>query len=414
MTKRAVLVFRFDQKVNPSSVREMEELALAAGYEVVGSLIQTRPEDPKYNIGRGKLPELHEKVRNGKADKVIFFNMLKPSQAYNLRKELGVDVIDRYELILEIFAKRAGSREAKLQIELARLKRELSFAREYINLSKRGELHGFLGGGKYAVDAYYTYVSSRAALIEKLLEKVRAQKSARWVRRGEAGFYSVSLAGYTGAGKSTLFARLTGEDVYIDGKPFATLSTTSRRIKVCGYPVILTDTIGFIDSLPEQLLDAFYTTLGETLFADVVVLVVDIAESLEEVKRKFNASIEILSSLGVPLKKVVVAANKIDATSPADAEKKLSVLKASGLPVVPVSAKQGKGLEELKGLVASKLPEKVLETIFVKPGETKILEEALTKCRVIEISGAHDGGVKIVIEGRANVVERIKARCQGS
>ncbi len=411
MAKRAILVFRFDHKVNNSSVRELEELASAAGYEVAGTLIQTRVEDPKYNIGRGKVRELKDMVSREKADKVIFFNTLKPSQAYNLRKELGIDVIDRYELILEIFAQRAGSQEAKLQIELARLKREVSFAREYINLSKRGELHGFLGGGKYAVDAYYTYLSNRIALIERILEKIRAQKSARWVRRSEAGLYTISLVGYTGAGKSTLFQRMTRESVYIDGKPFATLSTLSRRTKILGYPVIVTDTIGFIDSLPEQLMDAFYTTLGETLLADVVVLVVDASEDMGEIKRKFNASISVLSNLGVPLGKVVIAANKIDLIGAEDVMRKVAMLQASGLPVIPVSAKHGIGLEKLSEVIVSKFPDKVTETLLI-PGDGGILEEVFTKCKVVDISGSQDGKVRLVVEGRASIVEKLKARCR--
>ncbi|MEZ0345499.1 MAG: GTPase HflX [Infirmifilum sp.] len=412
MPEKVLLVFRFDTTVNDSHVEEMVGLAQAAGYDVTGTVVQTRAEDSKYNIGAGKVEELGKIIKEKGATKVIFYNMLKPSQVYNLRKELKVDVIDRYELILEIFAKRAGSREAKLQIELAKLKRELSFAREYINLSKRGELHGFLGGGKYAVDAYYTYVARRISLIERSLEKIRQQKNMRFSRRGEAGLYSVSLTGYTSAGKSTLFQKFTQEEVYIDGKPFATLSTLTRRTKLLGHPVLITDTIGFIDSLPDQLVDAFYTTLQETVFSDVIVLVVDISEDAKEVIRKFNTSIDILSSLGVSFNRIIIAANKIDLLDASQIEKRVEVLGASGFPVIPISAKKGVGLFELSQAIISKLPDKKIEKLVLKPGSSNLLSEALRKCRVIDISEDADGSLKVIVEGRAETIARLKARCR--
>lgn len=411
MTGEVLLVFRSDNKLKNSIIEEMVELAEAAGYTVVGTLVQTRVEDPKYNIGSGKIEEIKKVIAEKDVKKVIFYNMLKPSQAYNLRKELKVDVIDRYELILEIFAKRAGSREAKMQIELARLKRELSFAREYINLSKRGELHGFLGGGKYAVDAYYTYVSKRISMIEHTLEKLRFQKNRRLLRRSEAGLYLISLTGYTRAGKSTLFKQLTHHETYIDGRPFATLSTFSRRTKLLGYPVIVTDTIGFIDSLPDQLLDAFYTTFGETVFADVIVLVVDLSEDKDEIIRKFNTSIETLSNLGISFSKIIVAANKIDLLDSSMLEDRIKILTSSGLSVVPISAAKRRGIDNLIEAIISKLPDRKVETILIDSTNNDIIKDALEKCRVLEISENIDGRVKVVIEGRSEIVERLKARC---
>ncbi len=313
--RRAVLVQR-RLPGERSLLYELRELVEAAGYSVAGEVEQVRHEDPKYNLGRGKVLELKSLVRRSGSDTVVFFNELRPSQAYNLRKKLGVEVKDRFEIILEIFAQRAGSREAKLQIELARLKRELSFAKEYISLAKRGELHGFLGGGKYAVDTYYTYVSRRIARIERELRRIRRQKNLRWKRRVSAGLYSVSLTGYTGAGKTTLFKALTGREGYVDGKPFATLSTLSKRIEIEGLPILVSDTIGFIDSLPDALFDAFYTTLGENTLADLIVLVIDVSEPESEVRRKLLASLSTLLNLAIPRGRILIAANKIDAVAP--------------------------------------------------------------------------------------------------
>lgn len=391
--------------------RELRELANAAGYIIVGEIIQKRKhEDPKYNIGRGKISELKKFVEDKKPLKIIFLNNLKPSQAYNLAKELGIEVIDRYELILEIFAKRAGSKESLLQIELAKLKRELSFAKEYINLSKRGELHGFLGGGKYAVDSYYTYISSRIAKIEEELDKIRKIKNMRYNKRVEVGLYTVSLAGYTGAGKTTLFNTLTNEKGYVDGKPFATLSTLSRKVKLQGYPVIITDTIGFIDSLPESLLDAFYTTLRETIISDVILLVVDLTDPIPEIRRKLSTSIDTLLSLGINISKVLVVGNKIDKVTGEELREKEKLLQNTGLEYVLVSATKRIGIPSLVEKVVEMLPDKLREKIIISEDQSRdLLEEILEKCKVISFTGLSGRRLLLEIEGRRPIISKIKA-----
>ncbi|MFZ8855418.1 MAG: GTPase HflX [Thermofilaceae archaeon] len=389
-------------------LHELRALAEAAGYEIAGELTQKRPPDSRYNIGRGKVEELKELVSKTGASKVIFFNLLKPNQVYHLRKELGVEVIDRYELILEIFAKRAGSKEAKLQIELARLKRELSFAREYINLQKRGELHGFMGGGRYAVDAYYEYVVSRISRIEESLRALRKAKSMRWLRRREAGLFSIALTGYTGAGKTTLFNRLTAWRGYIDGKPFATLSTKTKLADMLGMPVLVSDTIGFIDSLPEQLFDAFYTTLGEISYADLVLFLVDASEPPSEVERKVIAGMAILSSLSVQPSRVLIAANKVDSAQPPILEVNLQRLETLGLlGVVPLSARTGYNLDALQQRILESLPDRVRKQVKIP---STLFEDAMreigSKCRVLNV--AYDGSwVDISFEGKEKAVERI-------
>lgn len=408
--KRAVLVQR-RLPGERSLLYELRELAEAAGYSVVGEVEQVRHEDPKYNLGRGKVLELRSLVKRSHSDTVIFFNELKPSQAYNLRKKLGVEVKDRFEIILEIFAQRAGSREAKLQIELARLKRELSFAKEYISLAKRGELHGFLGGGKYAVDTYYTFVSRRIARIERELRRIRRQKNLRWKRRTSAGLYSVSLTGYTGAGKTTLFRALTGREGYIDGKPFATLSTLSKRIEIDGLPILVSDTIGFIDSLPDALFDAFYTTLGENTLADLIVLVIDISEPEDEVRRKLLASLSTLLSLAIPHKRILIAANKIDATAPPIVAKRVDMLKQYAETVIPISAKKGTGLDTLRKSILESLPGRSMDTIEIPYEESHMIREIGRHCRIIRLDDTGHG-IHIVVEGRKEVIGRYKGRLE--
>ena len=392
-----------------SLLYELRELAEAAGYIVAGELEQVRHEDAKYNIGRGKVLELKALVKAAHADTVVFFNELKPSQAYNLRKKLGVEVKDRFELILEIFASRAGSREAKLQIELARLKRELSFAKEYISLAKRGELHGFLGGGKYAVDTYYTYVSRRIARIEKELRFIRRQKNNRWKRRVEAGLYSVSLTGYTGAGKTTLFRALTGKQGYVDGRPFATLSTFSRKIEIEGLPVLISDTIGFIDSLPDTLFDAFYTTLGENTLADLILLVIDVSEDEAEIRRKLLASLSTLFSLAIPRRKIMLVANKIDRIDSETLEARLEMLGRYGMKTVAISAIEGTGVDELKLMLLKMLPGKTREKLILPYSQSYLIKEIGEKCRIISLRDT-DLGIALEVEGREEVIARFRGR----
>jgi len=337
---------------------ELKELAIAAGYNPVLLVEQVREPDPKYNIGRGKVKELKELIKSNGVTKVIFHNDLKPSQVHNLMKEWGVEVIDRFQLILEIFSKRAGSKEAKLQIELARLKRELSFIKERIHLLRKEEFAGFMGGGRYEIDAHYRHAVSRIARIERTLKEIRRKKRERVKARSIAGLSTIALTGYTGAGKTTLFNKLTGEEGYIDGKPFATLSTTVRRTVIKGYKVLVADTIGFIEDLPPLLIDAFYTTLEEVSMADLILLVIDGSEELNETERKIHASMEALETVGVHKSKLLGALNKIDLIGSSDeiARRVELVEEWTGIEVVPISAMCNVNLNALKDRIISKMP----------------------------------------------------------
>jgi len=295
---------------------------------VVGRIEQIRKPDPKYQVGKGKVRELAQLVKETDAEKIIFDNFLK--------KETGVEAIDRFQLILEIFARRASTTEAKLQIELARLKRELTWAKEKVRLAKMGEQPGFMGLGAYEVDVYYETI------------KRQIYTSLHRARRLELGFSSISLAGYTNAGKSSLFAALTREQVPIDNALFTTLSTTTRLIDLYGRKVLLIDTVGFIDRLPLTLIEAFHSTLEETIFSDLILLVVDVSEPIQEIERKLTCCLDTIHKIGASGIPIVTALNKIDLTSEEELEKRMEALKELAPNPVPISALYGTNLDALK------------------------------------------------------------------
>lgn len=301
---------------------EFEELLRSAGYEVVAILEQNREEHPKYNIGKGKLEELKELVRELEPDRVIFANRLTPSQAYNLWKELKIDVMDRWQLVLEIFEKRAHSKEAKLQVELASLQYEVPLVKEAIRRVKLGDRAGFKGMGEYQTQQYLKHIRYRMGKIRKELEKVKADREVKRKRREEVGFILLALAGYTNAGKSTLLNALAREEVEARDQMFTTLDTTTRRFKLGSKRVLVTDTVGFIDGLPPFIVEAFHSTLEEIVKADVVLLVLDVSEPWVEIRRKFLASLKILRELRTLDKPMVVVLNKKDLTTEEDVRDK--------------------------------------------------------------------------------------------
>jgi len=299
---------------------------------------QIRQRDPSYQIGSGKVKELADMVKEKQAEKTIFDNELKPLQAYNLTKETNVEAIDRFQLILEIFARRAATTEAKLQIELARQRHELTRAKEKVKLAKKGEQPGFMGLGAYEVDIYYETVKRQIHHIKAKLKTVGKKRSLHRTRRAELGYSTISLAGYTSAGKSSLFNALAGEDTRVGEGLFTTLSTTTRAVKLSNRKVLLTDTVGFIDRLPLTLIEAFHSTLEETIFSDIILLVVDISEAEEDIERKLNVCLETIQAIGGSSVPIVTALNKTDLLSESELNQKLSSLTNLVPNPVPVSA----------------------------------------------------------------------------
>ncbi len=339
---RTVLVQRI-QPGGRDELGELEELAETMGYEVVGKVVQVREADPAFQIGRGKVEEVAGLVRLKGAELVIFANQLTPSQLFNLSRVLGVEVMDRFQLILEIFARRAGSPEAKLQVEYARLSYELPRLRERIRNLLSAEQPGFRGRGEYELNMYLDMVKRRMAVLRRKLKALAESREKRRSQRRRRGFRLVALAGYTNAGKSTLLNALTLSDVEVDSRMFTTLTVRTRAVKGCE-KVLMTDSVGFIEGLPPWMVEAFKAALEEIYSADLVVLVVDGSDPMSEILRKLKVSLEILSGRE---NRVLVALNKVDLLSPRELEEKMEVLGRLPLPVLPISAKEGRNLDLL-------------------------------------------------------------------
>ncbi len=351
-------VRRFNER---SKICEVKELAEGIGYEVIGSIIQIRRNpDPAYLIGKGKLKELKDIIKRENVKTIIFSNTLKANQAFRIRKEVGwdVDVIDRNILILKIFEKRSRTSEAKMQIELARLHYMLPWVKEHLKFRDvYGEQVGWGALGEYLHKIYRQHIIDRIKLLEEKLEKIRSKNVYMINRRKEKGFPEIILTGYTQAGKTELFNKLTRESKPVGLGPFTTLLTYARRIKVpTNKDLIIIDSIGFIEDMHPIILNAFYTTLHELALSDLILLVVDGSEEIEEIERKIRTSKDIINKVA-PDTDLMIALNKIDLISHEKLEEGMKVIKYffPFTEIIPISAKEGKNLD----LLVNKINEKV-------------------------------------------------------
>jgi GTP-binding protein HflX len=348
-----------------SSLEELKKLAEAAGYTVVATLEQLREPDARYQIGAGKVEELAGLVKETGAEKILFDNPLKSVQSYNLAKATGVEAIDRFKLILEIFTKRATTTEAKLQIQLATLRYELTHAKERVRLARLREQPGFMGLGAYEADVYYDAVKRQVHTIQRKLRKIREKRFLHRERRAALGFFSISLAGYTNAGKSSLFNALTEETARVNNALFTTLSTTTRLVEILKRKFLLTDTVGFIDRLPLTLIEAFHSTLEETIYSDLILLVLDVSEPLETIEKKNRICLETIERIGASGIPVISVLNKIDLLSESETEQRLEALKGKVKNPILVSALHHTNLGLLKQEILKNLEDYVQASFSV-------------------------------------------------
>ena len=330
---------------------ELEGLAETAGTRVVGRMTQRREKpDPGTYLGSGKLEELHNFVQKLDADVVLFDNDLSPGQVRNLEKTLNVKVIDRTELILDIFATHAQTHEARLAVELAQLEYSLPrLKRMWTHLSRIKHGVGMRGPGEKQLEEDRRIVERRIRDLKQNLEKIERRKEREVAARRDSR--TISLVGYTNAGKSTLMNALTKAEVKAEDALFATLDTRTRRWQLPNWgPVLLSDTVGFIRDLPHRLIASFKATLEEARQADLLMHVAD--ASNDAVFDQITAVYHVLEELGIEEKDTLLVVNKIDAVS----DRALVDAVLRRYPnAVPVSARTGEGLDRLAVAVSDEL-----------------------------------------------------------
>lgn len=361
---KALLVECIVRRTKPR-IDEVSDIAKAAGYNVVGQVVQHRDfVDSAFCVGEGKIEEVAKIVAKDSIEAVIFTRQLSAGQMFRIKKKLGeaIHVLDRNLLVLEVFEKRNATPEAKLQIALARLRYTFSWGRESIRM--RGiisEQMGRGGPGRYPYEVYEAMSRKRISKIESKLRDMRSRGGQLREQRGKAGFRIVSLTGYTQSGKTTLFNRLASESKDIGLGPFTTLSTFARKVSLhtkgdSDDSFIMIDSIGFIDDLSPLLLNAFHTSLNELANSDLILLFVDGSEEIETVIRKVTASHEIMNKEihGVP---VLICINKVDLATREHLDKVLEETRKifGNDEILEISSKTGANLANLLRKISEKL-----------------------------------------------------------
>jgi GTP-binding protein HflX len=391
--ERAVLVhIHFPAGQMQEDLLEFKELALSAGAEMIALVTGTRSTpSAKYFVGGGKAEEIRAIVAREKADLVIFNHTLTPAQERNLERLLQCRVIDRTGLILDIFAQRARSFEGKLQVELALLKHlSTRLVRGWTHLERQRGGIGLRGPGETQLETDRRLIRGRIKFITQRLNRVRKQREQGRHARRKAIVPTVALVGYTNAGKSTLFNRLTGADAYVADRLFATLDPTLRRIELPEIgPLILADTVGFIRHLPHDLVEAFYATLEEICEADLLLHVVDAEDSRKDLNIKQVE--EVLTSIGAEDVPILLVFNKIDLNS-----KRAPGVDRHGN--VFVSAVSGAGLDALQNRIVDLAGQNIVErSLSLKPKDSRLRAIFYQLGAVMSEKTLDDGSSELVI-----------------
>lgn len=344
---------------------ELRELLRTAGVAVAGEMYQPREvPEPNTYFGSGKIAELKAAAKEANANVIACDDELLPRQARNLEKEVGISVVDRTEIILDIFAGHAKSAEGKLQVELAQLEYNLSRMRGlWTHLERLGAGIGTRGPGESQIETDRRLARDRITALRRKLDLVRSARETRRRERERKSIGTVALAGYTNAGKSSLLNKLTGADVTVKDRLFETLDPTTRTLEVDGRTVLLTDTVGFIRKLPHQLVDAFASTLEEALSAELVLHVVDASMEESDLKEMIQAVDDVLVETGVVEIESHLVLNKVDLVTPERKEELEYRFPNASL----VSAVTGEGLEELRETIAAKLSARLVPVDLLVP-----------------------------------------------
>jgi GTPase len=353
---------------------ELRELARTAGVDPVGELVQQRSSpDPRTYVGKGKLDELKHAYEAARAEVLLVDGELEPAQQRTLENALTARVVDRTQLILDIFAQHAKSAEGKLQVELAQLEYNLPRMRGmWQHLERLGGGTGALGAGvgtrgpgESQLETDRRIARRKISLLRRRLKEVGKHRATRRKERAASGTPTVALAGYTNVGKSTLLNALTGAEVSVENRLFETLDPTTRGFEHDGRRYLVTDTVGFIRRLPTQLVEGFASTLEETLVAELVLHVVDASEPDERLEEMIGAVDAVLHDIGADEVPVELVLNKIDLVDPLG-RRRLSNRFPDALQI---SAATGMGLEELRAQVAARFADRYEDVRLLLPYE---------------------------------------------
>lgn len=359
------LTATLDETERNDSLEELAALAESAGAHLLGRVTQTRAAmDRATLLGSGKVSELKARVDADEIDTVIFDHELTPTQLRNLERRLGIKVIDRTQLILDIFASRARTSEGQLQVELAQLSYLLPrLSGRGTQMSRLGGGIGTRGPGETKLETDRRRIGRRISRLKEEIERVRATRGVQRSQRQAVPLSTISLVGYTNAGKSTLFNRLTGADVLADAKMFATLDPTVRQVRLPSQRrVLLSDTVGFIRNLPTTLVDAFRATLEEVTAAALLLHVVDMASPAAA--EQTSHVMKVVAEIGAEGTPQILVLNKSDCVPAAERSQDTAALthrllgetaRQNETPAVAISARSGEGLPELLQLIDKRL-----------------------------------------------------------
>ncbi len=354
-----------DGRTDGDSLAELKELLRTAGVATAGEATQQRPQpDPDRYFGRGRLQELKREIAAAGANLVACDDELAPRQERNLESALGVPVVDRTSVILDIFADHAHSAEGKLQVELAQLEYNMARMRGlWTHLERLGGGIGTRGPGETQIETDRRLARNRIAALRRRLGQLERNRGVMRKRREASSLPRVALAGYTNAGKSTLLNALTGAEVEVRDRLFHTLDPTTRTFELSGRDYLLTDTVGFIEKLPHQLVEAFKATLEETVLADLILHVVDASASEEQRVAYMQAVDEVLEEIGAGEKPRLLVFNKIDLLTPAERRE----TELDHPDAVLVSAQEGEGLDGLSERIEAAFEETLTEVELLIP-----------------------------------------------
>jgi len=337
---------------------ELRRLVETLDIEVVGDFVQSRHRSySKFLLGSGKVKELMKYVKRHNVNIVVFYNNLRSSQKLNLIMELGCDVVDRYELTLEIFDQRASDNLSKLQIEAARLQKLAPYFKLEANVRYHNDRPFFRSMGEYAFHSQMRELTRRQARIRKEIATFAKEKRQRIKKRGSLGYPTVCIAGYYNAGKTSLFNTLTGDDKLVSDKPFTTLSSKYQRRFVDHETTLLfIDSIGFVIDLDPRLIKSFELNLEDMRSADLVILLFDLSDPLLTLRIKLAEGVRLLGEMGIPRERIFVVYNKLDIATvdPSLIEEELN-LEQLDLPWTFISAKERTNIEELLSMITGRL-----------------------------------------------------------